>query len=150
MAAAGSCCYAPLNSGDIRLLTLLPGQFPDPLLIDLRNQVSLRNDLPTYEALSYAWGTPESPEKIQVLDGLIPYGPKTIGSLKSTQNLDSFLQRLRRSIPDGRKASGTLTITQNLALALRHLRKVDTPRVLWVDAICIDQTNLKERSAEVL
>lgn len=40
-------------------------------------------------------------------------------------------------------------ITTNLESALQHLRFADTARCLWVDAICIDQTNLKERSEQV-
>lgn len=40
-------------------------------------------------------------------------------------------------------------ITPNLALALRCLRLEMRERVLWVDAICIDQRNLKEKSSQV-
>ncbi|KAJ8129753.1 hypothetical protein O1611_g3878 [Lasiodiplodia mahajangana] len=43
-----------------------------------------------------------------------------------------------------------LMVTQNLATALRNLRFEDRPRVLWVDALCIDQSNLAERSQQVL
>ncbi|KAI0466929.1 heterokaryon incompatibility protein-domain-containing protein [Xylaria cf. heliscus] len=44
----------------------------------------------------------------------------------------------------------TVLVTQNLATALRHLRFDDRERVLWVDALCIDQSNLVERSQHVL
>ncbi|KAH7123335.1 heterokaryon incompatibility protein-domain-containing protein [Dactylonectria estremocensis] len=40
--------------------------------------------------------------------------------------------------------------TENLFLALAHLRNDNTDRVLWIDAICINQTNLKERKSQVL
>ncbi|KAH7418989.1 heterokaryon incompatibility protein-domain-containing protein [Cadophora sp. MPI-SDFR-AT-0126] len=40
-------------------------------------------------------------------------------------------------------------VTTNLASALRHLRLPDRARTLWVDALCIDQTNVKERSEQV-
>ena len=43
----------------------------------------------------------------------------------------------------------TLTIMPNLEVALRHLRYADKPRVLWADAICIDQKNLEERNIQV-
>lgn len=49
-------------------------------------------------------------------------------------------------IVDGR----TLGITPNLETALQHLRYADRDRVLWIDAICIDQRNLEERSKQVL
>jgi len=43
-----------------------------------------------------------------------------------------------------------LQITNNLAVALRHLRLRKKSRTLWVDAICINQDDPVERSAEVL
>lgn len=43
----------------------------------------------------------------------------------------------------------TLSITRNLEVALRHLRYSDKDRVLWIDAVCIDQANLLERSHQV-
>ena len=43
-----------------------------------------------------------------------------------------------------------LAITPNLAEALRYLRYEDRPRVLWIDAICVDQNNTAERGHQVL
>jgi hypothetical protein len=40
-------------------------------------------------------------------------------------------------------------ITSNLESALRQLRKSDEDRVLWIDALCIDQTNLDERRVQI-
>ena len=42
-----------------------------------------------------------------------------------------------------------MAITKNLYLALRHLRHPEQDRILWVDAICIDQENPKERGHQV-
>jgi hypothetical protein len=39
--------------------------------------------------------------------------------------------------------------TVNLVSALRHLRHEDKTRTLWVDAICIDQSNIQERGHQV-
>jgi hypothetical protein len=39
--------------------------------------------------------------------------------------------------------------TSNLDSALRSLRLLDTPRVLWVDALCINQNSASERSHQV-
>ena len=43
----------------------------------------------------------------------------------------------------------TVLVTENLYTALLYLRYEHKPRILWVDAICIDQQNLEERSAQV-
>ena len=40
-------------------------------------------------------------------------------------------------------------VTQNLAQSLHHLRHVSRPRRLWIDALCINQTNIQERSLQV-
>ncbi|RKL09596.1 hypothetical protein BFJ68_g9020 [Fusarium oxysporum] len=43
----------------------------------------------------------------------------------------------------------TLSITESLYEALWHLRRPDEDRMLWVDALCIDQNNIKERGHQV-
>ncbi|KAL8923091.1 MAG: hypothetical protein Q9208_004775 [Pyrenodesmia sp. 3 TL-2023] len=48
------------------------------------------------------------------------------------------------------KEPTTLPVTRNLFEALQHLRLRDRPRVFWIDAICVDQQNLEERSTQVL
>ncbi|KAF4500718.1 Heterokaryon incompatibility 6, OR allele [Fusarium agapanthi] len=40
-------------------------------------------------------------------------------------------------------------VTENLFSALQHLRNEDTERTLWIDAICINQKDLKERQSQV-
>lgn len=45
---------------------------------------------------------------------------------------------------------GTLSVTRNLEEALRHLRWTDKPRVMWIDAICINQGDMDERSKQVI
>jgi hypothetical protein len=46
-------------------------------------------------------------------------------------------------------SSREVNVTVNLHSAIRHLRYTNKPRVLWADAICIDQRNLKERNQQV-
>ncbi|CAK1365309.1 unnamed protein product [Cercospora beticola] len=47
---------------------------------------------------------------------------------------------------DGKK----LVITKNLKEALEQFRDEDHPRVLWADALCINQTDLDERASQVM
>jgi hypothetical protein len=42
-----------------------------------------------------------------------------------------------------------IEITQNCEAALRRLREKDKDRLLWIDAICIDQSNIGERNQQV-
>ncbi|KAI0103961.1 heterokaryon incompatibility protein-domain-containing protein [Nemania sp. FL0031] len=42
-----------------------------------------------------------------------------------------------------------LDVTVNLRSALRHLRRTNKSRILWVDAICIDQSDPDERAYQV-
>ncbi len=41
------------------------------------------------------------------------------------------------------------TVGGNLESALRHLRYRDRPRTLWVDALCINQSDIGERNSQV-
>jgi hypothetical protein len=43
----------------------------------------------------------------------------------------------------------TIPVTRNLEEGLRHLRYEDRPRTMWIDALCINQVNLRERSWHV-
>ena len=120
--------YSPLNESlnEIRLLELHPGDFSADLHVSIRkatlileappiHEALLMAGPPSYEALSYVWGTTENPVEIKV----------------------------------GPSGSETLAITQNLAIALPYLRHEKHFRTLWIDAICIDQQNLHERSSQV-
>lgn len=73
----------------------------------------------SYEALSYAWGDDEFSERIQVVENTGPEQPNLV-----------------------------FPITQNLSQALQRLRS-DTPRTLWIDAICINQDDAKEKGSQV-
>ncbi|KAK5655801.1 hypothetical protein OQA88_5339 [Cercophora sp. LCS_1] len=53
-----------------------------------------------------------------------------------------------RSIQCG-SAGQHISITRSCEAALRNLRYPDKDRVLWVDAICIDQSNFLERNHQV-
>ncbi|CZR58212.1 uncharacterized protein PAC_08103 [Phialocephala subalpina] len=49
----------------------------------------------------------------------------------------------------GKSDKFTLAVTRNLGEALPYLRYEDAPRILWIDAICVNQKDLDERSQQV-
>ncbi|KAK3078214.1 hypothetical protein LTS18_008138, partial [Coniosporium uncinatum] len=53
------------------------------------------------------------------------------------------------SIVDGVESS-TLNVIRKLAVALAHLRYANNKRIMWIDAISVNQEDLRERSKEVL
>jgi hypothetical protein len=53
------------------------------------------------------------------------------------------------SIYIGMDGETTFSVTKNLGIALPYLRYVDKKRVLWIDAICVNQRNFDERGQQV-
>jgi hypothetical protein len=41
-------------------------------------------------------------------------------------------------------------VTKNLVSAIRYLRLIAKPRVLWIDALCINQKDIPERNSQVM
>lgn len=78
-----------------------------------------------YEALSYFWGAEEKSAK------------------------ECVFVREADSDETQKGTSSVLEVRDNLFVALKHLRYKDMPRKLWIDAICINQTDLEERALEV-
>jgi len=73
----------------------------------------------SYEALSYAWGSASTSENIEICEATNP-----------------------------EQIAGSLPITRNLFDALRRLR-TEAPRLLWIDAICMNQDDLEEKGNQV-
>lgn len=84
----------------------------------------LDNVVERYEALSYVWGDVGSPVHVHIKDS-------------------------ERGV-NGDDDESTLDIGPNLACALRYLRLHGCCRTLWIDAICINQANVRERSEQVI
>jgi Heterokaryon incompatibility protein (HET) len=119
---ASPSIYRPLDKAtrEIRLLTILPGDNNSTLACSLK-YVSL-NDHPRYAALSYTWGDPSITQEILV---------------------------------NGQ----TFAATVNLVAALHHVPQLwrdkfpedsTTQFIIWVDAVCIDQSNEVERGHQVM
>ena len=57
--------------------------------------------------------------------------------------------KILMNVAVGRYGGMLISVTENLATALPYLRKKTSTRVLWIEAICVDQRNLKERGQQV-
>ncbi|KAL0955319.1 hypothetical protein HGRIS_004203 [Hohenbuehelia grisea] len=109
------------HSNEIRLILLNAGA-TDELVSCTLIDVSLSNPQHTpYEALSYCWGDPRRRSDI------IVHVPSPNGT-----------------------SEHSMSVTSSLHSALKRLRpQTGPPRALWVDAICINQNDLSERSGQV-
>ncbi|KAF6839369.1 heterokaryon incompatibility protein [Colletotrichum plurivorum] len=114
--------YPDLPDGHIRILTLQPGDETTSLSGVLRS-VPLES-APDFEAVSYAWGTEEFTDTLDIAFATEPNSGE-------------------------KELSGSISITPNVTSLLRSLRNATDHRVLWIDAICINQANASERSAQV-
>ncbi|CAN9144873.1 unnamed protein product [Alternaria alternata] len=147
--------YRPLTGDDVRFVTLLPGAWTDPIQCKLV-YLSLPNDqpdlvdvwfssastskappkimvrltpfpttvTPSYIALSYVWGEPGCTEEM-LLNGQ---------PVQKTVSLIAALRQLRALLGDSTHAPEGFG-NHNI-----HV---------WVDALCIDQSNTTEKSIQV-
>ncbi|VBB81560.1 Putative protein of unknown function [Podospora comata] len=106
----------------VRLLTIFPEEdYMAPLRGEIRS-VDLRTN-PTYDALSYTWADEE-------------------GETAKTSHI-SLVFSAKRGI------YRQLGIGHNCELAMRRLRRKGKSRTVWIDAVCINQADLEERSQQV-
>lgn len=98
------------DQSEIRCLTLSAGTESDSLTCGIQHYNL--SDNPSFEAVSYVWGSLIRDETI-TCDGRLLY------------------------------------ITPNLQRALQQVRLTGTDRVLWVDSICINQNDDKEKGHQV-
>jgi hypothetical protein len=124
--------YRPLDpvKKEIRILFLEPepADSPKDVVVHVFNGSLLEPNIPRlYGCLSYFWGDAKVTKPIQV-----NY------SEKSSRESNGLVT-----------SQTTFNITTNLEAALRVLRSTLSRPVLWADAICIDQSDDKERSSQV-
>ncbi|KAF3761669.1 HET-domain-containing protein, partial [Cryphonectria parasitica EP155] len=110
----------------IRVVSISPGQWKDPIRCRLLHyELSELHEADScYKALSYVWGSSVVKDIIYVED------ISRVGNIVRIED-------------------HPVEITFNLFCALRYLRHTDHDVVLWVDALCINQEDDKERSHQV-
>lgn len=135
----GYFVYRPLNlspnSRQIRLLKLLPAKSLDD---DIRCTIfhTSLDDSPSYEALSYVWGSEDNPSSI-----FVRYHPQYIAGASQQHEAEDRDTSLDHCLQLG--------VTHNLHDALRHIRLPGLERIMWVDAICINQKQDSEKNHQV-
>ena len=141
--------YLPLlQPNSIRLLRLLPSnRDSDSLRGELLEYHLRKSDKPSYhyEALSYFWGGERKPQSISIYD-------PSLKSRKRTRSFGEWEGARQKTEPLTlyRCHEGTvLNITQNLYTALLRLRDHGCSRMLWVDAVCINQEDEKEKEKQI-
>ncbi|KAF3045791.1 hypothetical protein E8E11_007207 [Didymella keratinophila] len=136
--------YNSLPKDQVRLLVIEPGAPDDPINVTL--SIVADRDLGTktwpYQALSYHWGQGEEEKEIYIRDNISTHSLEPPKSLADAVNG----ARLLNGMKDKRKKK---LIKPNLHEALKHLRHKTKPYPVWVDALCIDQSNDIEKTEQV-
>ena len=74
---------------------------------------------------------------------------KTSPSSNITYEALSYVWGDPKNTKEIRLDNQSYQVTLNLESALRHLRDQDKARTMWIDALCINQTDVEERSSQV-
>ncbi|KAK4452234.1 HET-6OR heterokaryon incompatibility protein (het-6OR allele) [Podospora aff. communis PSN243] len=123
----------PLNdpSQEIRLIALSPSpDFASRLQCTLFTTPLAQPRVP-FRALSYSWGPKVEPKNMDTIHTTL--GDTTSASLPTPASSPTY----------------TIPITPSLSTALRHLRPAKGKLVLWIDQICINQSNPAEKGPQV-
>ena len=112
-----------------RLLELFPESYVNPIFGKIVPNSSLYmfgalsehhlDEDVDFHCLSYAWGQDRSGQMRQML----------------------WIELMGEYLP--------VSISENLGSAIRSLQLPDKPRLLWIDFVCINQSNLEERKQQV-
>lgn len=131
--------YAPLiGECDVRILRIEPADnLNAPFELSLRI-VSL-DDRPLYDALSYTWADEEGDDARTV--------PVEIHQISRQTNDHNGNDEHNSRLGNG--DAYPVFITKNCASALRRMRRADRPRHMWIDALCINQADMEERTSQV-
>lgn len=118
-----------------RLLTIHPGEYDDDIAVDL-SDIAL-----------------EETDESQLRDKNVFTPEYRVSAAPHLEQYEALSYVWGSPADPGHVVVGEegrrISITQNLDVAMRHLRYPDRPKVVWIDALCINQTSLSDKSRQV-
>jgi hypothetical protein len=147
----GSYKYEPLPTPTcIRLLELVPSV--DNKIIRCSLRIFELQDAPSFKALSYTWGDSHVDTSPNYKD--VSNAVARVDTASQVRSGELGRSRRHSIICDGR----LIKVTSNLRDAMRmlanatnntHMTMSRTPSYYWIDALCMDQSNIPERNDQV-
>ncbi|KAG7045301.1 HET-domain-containing protein [Colletotrichum scovillei] len=136
----GDC---PIKHGEIRLMILKPDAHHSAEIVVQLRVVSIQEIIGypqafKYTALSHNWGS-EDESKTVFVDASHGHGPQAVSVVNGfSTDAPNSLQKMER-----------VSIKPNLYAFLQEFRLPDREVALWVDRICINQKDHKEKQSQV-
>jgi len=87
--------------------------------------------------------------KDQILQGVLVHIPHGVHASGGTYRALSYVWGTNDRTKELMTPDGVIRITPSLSVALRHIRKRTVPLVLWVDAVCINQSDNTEKAEQI-
>jgi hypothetical protein len=134
--------YRRIKKDQVRLLVIKPGAPTDPLNATLLtlNDSQLESDEYSFAALSYNWGDGDADVSMVIQDTIQSQSIKSLSELADGAMTQAGLHAKK------------MFIRPNLDEALKQLRRASESSFLyiWVDALCIDQSDDDEKQEQVM